>query len=393
MNATANQPATAADWSYPTTIRFGVGRIAELADTCKSVGMTQPLLVTDQGLADTPMVKESMSATIAAGMPTTLFSEVGSNPTDGNVDAGLAVFRDAGCDGVIAFGGGSALDAGKAIAFMAGQTLPLWTFEDVGDNWRRADAEAIAPLVAVPTTSGTGSETGRASVITDESARIKKIIFHPQMMPDAVVADPALVVGLPPHLTAATGMDALAHCLEAYCSPGFHPMADGIALEGLRLIRESLPAAVKDGSDLTARSKMMAAASMGSTAFQKGLGAIHALSHPVGALYGAHHGLTNAVFMPYVLLFNRPAIEEQAIRIARFIGLPDPSFSAVLDWTLELRDAFSIPNSAKELGVSEDDLDLLATMAADDPTAPGNPLPAGVAEMRALYEKALSGRL
>ncbi|MBT5455314.1 MAG: iron-containing alcohol dehydrogenase [Rhodospirillaceae bacterium] len=388
-----DQAPPIADWNYPTHISFGVGRIAVLADTCKSLGMARPLLVTDQGIANTPMVKDAIAATMAAGLPTGLFAEVDSNPTGGNVDEGIAVFRKDGHDGIIAFGGGSALDAGKAIAFMAGQTLPLWDFEDVGDNWRRADTAGIAPLIAVPTTSGTGSETGRASVITDQAARIKKIIFHPNMMPNAVIADPALVVGLPPHLTAATGMDALAHCLEAYCAPGFHPMADGIAVEGLRLIRESLPTAVAKGDDLWARSNMMAAASMGSTAFQKGLGAIHALSHPVGALYGTHHGLTNAVFMPYVLVFNRPAIEDKAQRIARYMGLPKPSFPALLDWVLKLREDFSIPHTASDLGIAHSDLDRLSTMAADDPTAPGNPVPVGIPEMRKLYENALAGRL
>lgn len=388
-----DQTLPAADWNYPTAIRFGVGRIAELADTCKLLGMNRPLLVTDHGLAETPMVQEALAATNAAGIHTSLFSNVDANPTDGNVAEGVKIFRDGKHDGVIAFGGGSALDTGKAIAFMAGQSRPLWDFEDIGDNWRQADTNGIAPLIAVPTTSGTGSETGRASVITDTTARTKKIIFHPKMMPDAVIADPALVAGLPPPLTAATGMDALAHCLEAYCAVGFHPMADGIALEGMRLIRESLPAAVANGGDLAARSKMMVAASMGSTAFQKGLGAIHALSHPVGALYGAHHGLTNAVFMPYVLNFNRPAIEDKAVQIARHIGLETATFSAFFDWILDLRTLFGIPHSAVDLGVSANDLELLAGMAAKDPTAPGNPVPAGVAEMRQLYEAALSGRL
>ena len=387
------QTPPAADWNYPTNILFGTGRIAALADTCKSLDMARPLLVTDKGLANTPMVKEAIAATNEAGLPTALFADVDSNPSDGNVHSGVTAFRVGGHDGIIAFGGGSALDAGKAIAFMAGQTLPLWDFEDAGDNWRRADTGAMAPLIAVPTTSGTGSETGRASVITNEAARIKKIIFHPNMMPRAVIADPALVAGLPPHLTAATGMDALAHCLEAFCAPGFHPMADGIAVEGLRLIKESLPAAVADGTDLSARSDMMAAASMGSTAFQKGLGAIHALSHPVGALYGTHHGLTNAVFMPYVLAFNRPAIEDRAERVARYIDLPNPSFSALLDWVLRLREDFAIPHAALDLGIVDTDVDQLSHMAAEDPTAPGNPVPVGVADMRLLYENALAGRL
>ncbi len=385
--------AILADWNYPANILFGIGRITALADTCRSLSMTRPLLVTDRGLANSTMIGEAVAAVSKAGLPASMFCDVDSNPSGDNVDMGVAAFRDGGHDGIIAFGGGSALDAGKAIAFMAGQSLPLWDFEDVGDNWRRADADAIVPLVAVPTTSGTGSETGRASVITDQGARIKKIIFHPGMMPDAVIADPALVAGLPPHLTAATGMDALAHCLEAYCAPGFHPMADGIAVEGIRLIRESLPAAVADGADLAARSDMMAAASMGSTAFQKGLGAIHALSHPVGALYGAHHGLTNAVFMPYVLVFNQPAIADKARRIARYLDLPKPSFAALLDWVLQLREDISIPHTAAGLGILESDLDRLSEMAARDPTAPGNPVPLKASSLRQLYENALAGRL
>jgi len=382
-----------ADWSYPTAIRFGVGRISELADTCKQIGMARPLLITDQGLAEFSMVKAALTANNAAGLPTGLYSEIASNPKGKNIDFGVDVFRAGNHDGVIALGGGSALDAGKAIAFMSGQSRPLWDFEDVGDNWRRANEKRMAPLVAVPTTSGTGSETGRASVITHEAERTKKIIFHPGIMPKVVIADPSLVAGLPPHLAAATGMDALAHCLEAYCAPDYHPMADGIAAEGLRLIKDALPLVVADGSDLAARGDMMTAALMGSTAFQKGLGAIHALSHPVGALYDSHHGLTNAVFMPYVMMFNRRAITEKATRLSRYLGLPRPSFKSLLDWILELRESFAIPHSAADLGVLSQDLDQLARMAAEDPTAATNPIKAGVPEMRSLYEQAISGKL
>jgi alcohol dehydrogenase class IV len=392
MTNPADRPA-ATDWSYPTAIRFGVGRIAELADACAQLGMRRPLLITDRGLADFPMVTDAIAANLVADLPTGLYADVSSNPHGGAIDAGVAVYRTGNHDGVIALGGGSALDAGKAIAFMSGQSRSLWDFEDVGDNWRHADEKGIAPLIAVPTTSGTGSETGRAAVITHEGMRTKKIIFHPRMMPAIVIADPALVAGLPPHLTAATGMDALAHCLEAFCAPGFHPLADGIAAEGLRLIKESLPRAVSNGDDLTARGYMMAAALMGSTAFQKGLGAIHALSHPVGALYDSHHGLTNAVFMPYVMQFNRPAITEKATRLSRYLGLKRPSFKALLDWLLELRETFAIPHSALALGVANEDLELLARMAADDPTAATNPIPVGVADMRHLYERAISGKL
>ena len=380
-------------WGFPTQMIFGPGRIRNLGRACKELGMTRPLLVTDPGLAALPMVREAVAANEAEGLPTGLFSAVKPNPVGRNVDDGVAAYRDGGHDGVIAFGGGSALDCGKAVALMAGQSRPLWDFEDKGDNWKRVDPEGVAPIVAVPTTAGTGSETGRASVILDEATHIKKIIFHPKMMPGTVVSDPELTVGLPPHVTAATGMDALAHCLEAYCAPGYHPMAEGIAVEGIRLVKDWLPAAVKDGSNLAARSHMLAAASMGSTAFQKGLGAIHSLSHPIGALYDTHHGLTNAVVMPYVLAFNRPAIEDKMTRLAAWLGLPSPSFAAVQDWVLALRAEVGIPERLEGIGVGGERIEEIATMAAEDPTAPTNPIPAGPAEMRTMFEAALEGRL
>ena len=383
----------AGNWNYPTSVRFGVGRIAELAEACRALGMKRPLLVTDPGLAKSAMVAGALQANERSALSTGLFFDIKPNPIGKNVEDGLKAFRNGKHDGVIAFGGGSALDAGKVIAFMAGQDRPLWDFEDVGDNWTRAKASAIASVVAVPTTSGTGSEVGRAGVITNEKTHTKTIIFHPKMMPGIVICDPALVVGLPPHLTAATGMDALAHCLEAYCAPGFHPLADGIAVEGMRLIKDWLPVAVREGANLTARSHMMAAAAMGATAFQKGLGAIHSLSHPVGAVYDTHHGLTNAVFMPYVLVFNRPAIEEKIIRLARYLGFAKPSFESVLEWTLTLRKEFNIPHTAKELGVETLRLDELSRMAAADPTASGNPVPVQARELKGLFEAALAGRL
>jgi alcohol dehydrogenase class IV len=310
-----------------------------------------------------------------------------------NVEDGLRVFREGGYDGIIAFGGGSALDAAKTIAFMAGQTRPMWDFEDVGDNWTRADPAGIVATIAVPTTSGTGSEVGRASVIVNEATHTKKIIFHPRMLPSIVISDPALTVGLPPHVTAATGMDALAHCLEAYCAPGFHPMADGIAVEGMRLVKISLPTAVKDGKNLVARANMMAAASMGATAFQKGLGAIHSLSHPVGAIYDTHHGLTNAVVMPYVLEFNRAAIEEKMTRLAAWLGLPNPSFKSVMSWVIALRKEIGIPHTLKDIGVGSDRIDELSEMAAVDPSTGSNPIPAGVTEMKEMFVASIEGRL
>ena len=387
-------PATlTGNWNYPTAMRFGPGRIAELAEACKSLGMTRPLLVTDPGLAGLPMVADALAANQAAGLPTALFSDVKPNPVGKNVDDGLKAYRDGGHDGVIAWGGGSGLDAAKAVALMAGQSRPLWDFEDRGDNWLRADPAGIAPIVAVPTTAGTGSEVGRASVILDESDHTKKIVFHPKMLPSIVISDPELTLGLPAPLTAATGMDALAHCLEAYCAPGYHPMAEGIAVEGLRLVKDWLPTAVADGANLEARAHMLVAATMGATAFQKGLGAIHSLSHPVGALYDTHHGLTNAVVMPYVLVFNRAAIEDRLTRLAAWLGLPDPSFEAIMDWVLGLREKFEIPHTLAAMGVTDERLDELSEMAAQDPTAGGNPIPVGKAEMKQMFEAAIAGHL
>jgi len=381
------------NWNYPTSVKFGCGRIKELADHCKALGMKRPLLVTDPGLAGLPMIKDAIASNEAAGIPTGLFSDIQGNPIGKNVEDGLKVYRAGGHDGVIAFGGGSALDAAKTIAFMTGQTRPMWDFEDIGDWWTRADPAGIAPIIAVPTTSGTGSEVGRASVITDETTHTNKIIFHPKMLPSIVIDDPELTVGLPPHVTAATGMDALSHCLEAYCAPGYHPMAEGIALEGMRLVQEYLPLAVKDGKNLVARAQMMAAASMGATAFQKGLGGMHAISHPLGALYNTHHGLTNAVVMPYVLDFNRKAIEEKMTRLARFLGLPNPGFDAVQKWVLDLRQEIGIPHTLKEIGVDDKRVDEVAKMAEADPSAGGNPIKVGAKELGEIFVNGLNGKL
>jgi alcohol dehydrogenase class IV len=376
------------NWNYPTAIRFGAGRVAELPDACGALGIGRPLLVTDPSLAEMPMVRDALAATAAS-----LFCAIHANPVGSDVEAGLAAYRSGGHDGVIAFGGGSALDVGKTIAFMSGQTRPLWDFEDQEDWWSRADPAGIAPVVAVPTTAGTGSEVGRAGVILDEEAGVKKIIFHPKMLPAIVILDPELTLGLPPHVTAATGMDALSHCLEAYCAPGFHPMADGIAAEGMKLIREWLPRAVEDGADIDARGHMLVAASMGATAFQKGLGGMHALSHPIGALIGTHHGLTNAVLMPYLLAFNRRAVEHRLARLAGYIGLEDPSFAGFVGWILALREQLAIPHRLSELGVTEAHLERIAAMAEADPSAAGNPLPFDKAAARTVLEAAMAGRV
>jgi alcohol dehydrogenase class IV len=389
----ANDIPLKGNWNYPTAIRFGAGRIAELPKVCEQGGIRRPLLVTDPGLAKLPMAAAAVKSCADAGLKIALFSDMKGNPVSKNVTDGLRMLRDGVHDGVIAFGGGSALDTGKAIAFMAGQKRPMWDFEDIGDWWTRADPNGILPVVAVPTTAGTGSETGRASVITDETTETKKIIFHPKMMPVTVIADPELTVGLPPPVTAATGMDAFAHCLEAYCAPFYHPYAEGIAVEGMRLIKEFLPRAVANGKDIEARSHMLAASQMGSTAFQKGLGAIHALSHPVGSVLDSHHGLTNAVVMPYVLAFNRPAIDEKLTRLARWLGLPKPSFDGFQDWVLQLRKQIGIPHKLSDLKVTPGHLDRFSEMAAVDPCAGGNPVKAGVPEMRRMYEAALVGTL
>lgn len=384
------------NWSFPTDIRFGVGRIADLSNICLSSGIKRPLLVTDSGLAELSMLRDAATSCEQAGLAVAIFSDIKSNPIEKNVADGVAVLQAGEHDGVIAFGGGSVLDVGKVIAFMAGQSRPLRDFEDVDDWWTRADTTGILPVIAIPTTAGTGSEVGRAAVISfedEQSTLAKKIIFHPQMMPAVVISDPQLTVGLPANLTAWTGMDALAHCFEAFCAPGFHPMADGIALEGMRLINEFLQRAVTNGNDLEARGSMLVAATMGATAFQKGLGGIHALSHPVGALYDTHHGLSNAVFMPYVMLFNRQAIDDAMQLLARYLELPQPSFDAVLDWVLNLRAEFDIPNTIRDLGVDDSHFDLLAAMAAADPTASGNPIELSEKDCRRLYELSYSGKL
>jgi alcohol dehydrogenase class IV len=379
-----------ANWSYPTAIRFGPGRVKELAEACRAAGIARPLLVTDVGLAKLPITNRAIGLLKEAGLPVAMFAEVQPNPVDANVEAGIAAFRSGKHDGIVAFGGGSGLDTGKVIAFMAGQSRPLWDFEDIGDWWTRADADKIAPVVAVPTTAGTGSEVGRAGVITQEATHTKKVIFHPKMMPRVVIIDPELTVGMPPAITAGTGMDALAHCLEAYCAPTYHPIAEGIAVEGMRLVFENLPKAVANGNDLDARGHMMSAAAMGAAAFQKGLGAIHALSHPVGALHHTHHGMTNGVFMPYVLVFNRPAIEAKIVRLAGFLGI-DGGFDGFVAAVLDLRKKTGVPHDLGGLKVDGSRVDTIVEMSLVDPTAGGNPVPLTKEGSRKLFDAALKG--
>ncbi len=383
---------TKANWNYPTAIKFGPGRIAELPEVLKATGITKPLFVTDAGLVNLPVTQKTIQLLRDAGIPVGVFAEVKPNPISANVEAGIKVLREGGHDGVIAFGGGSGLDVGKVIAFMAGQTRPMWDFEDIGDWWTRADPKGIFPIIAVPTTAGTGSEVGRAGVITDETTHTKKVIFHPLMMPKVVIADPELTVGMPRFITVGTGMDALAHCLEAYCAPGYHPLADGIAVEGIRLVFENLPKVVADPNDVEARGHMMSAAAMGATAFQKGLGAIHALSHPVGALYDTHHGMTNAVFMPYVLMVNKPIIEAKIARLAAFLGL-SPTFEAFLHAVIGLRLRLDVPHTLAEFKVDGEKRELIGDMAIVDPTAGGNPVELTKARALEIFDRAMEGRV
>lgn len=377
-----------ANWSYPTAIKFGAGRIAELPDACAASNMKKPLLVTDKGLASLPVTQGALDILEKAGLGRAIFSEVDPNPNEFNLKDGIEAYKAGGHDGVIAFGGGSGLDLGKLIALMAGQTIPIWDLEDVDDWWTRANSEAIAPYIAVPTTAGTGSEVGRAGVLTNSQTQMKKIIFHPKLLAETVICDPELTVGMPKMITAGTGMDAFAHCLEAYSSPHYHPMSQGIALEGLRLVKDNLVRAYENPNDLDARAEMMSAAAMGATAFQKGLGAIHSLSHPIGAVFHTHHGTTNAVVMQAVLNFNRSAIEERIGRAAAYLGI-EGGFDGFYDYVGTLNAALDIPKNLTDLGVKDPDLDRLTEMALEDPSCGGNPIEMTPENTRALFEACL----
>ena len=381
------------NWNYPTTVWVGENRIKDLVDGCINLQISKPLFVTDKDLVNLPFITKIISETKKKLKELNVFSNFSGNPIGENVEEGVDVFKNKSCDGVIAIGGGSALDVGKAIAFMSCQSRPIWDFEDIGDYWKRANNDKIAPIIAVPTTAGTGSETGRASAIINKKNGVKKIIFHPKFLPSIVILDPVLTIDLSPRLTAVTGMDALAHNLEAFCAPGFHPMADGISIEGMRLIKKSLITAFKDGKNLEARSDMLAAASMGSTAFQKGLGAIHSLSHPINAQFNIHHGLSNAIFMPYVLTYNKSAIEKRIMSICDYLDLKK-DFKSFLNWILELRNELNIPHKLSEV-INEDhfDLQLLSKMALEDPSTSTNPIKLQLEDMKKLYQQSLKGDL
>jgi alcohol dehydrogenase len=378
--------------NYPTAIKFGTGRIRELADHCKANGITRPLFVTDPGLAAMPMVGKVVDDVKRTGLGIAVFSDVRSNPVEANVIAGVRAYQAGDHDGVVAFGGGSGLDVGKLVALMHGQRVSLFELEDVDDWWTRADASKIAPIIAVPTTAGTGSEVGRAGVVTHPESHEKKIIFHPAIMPRVAILDPELTVGLPPKLTAATGMDAMAHCVESYCAPFYHPLAAGVALEGLRLVKENLARAVKKGMDIDARGHMLMASAMGATAFQRGLGAIHALSHPFGGLYDAHHGTLNGIIMPYVVKANRRKIEREIERAAAYLGIKG-GFTGFLKWILALRKEIGIPDRLADIGIDTKRLDEVAAMAVKDPSAGGNPIAFTRQQYRALAKRCVNGDL
>ena len=382
------------NWNYPTTIWVGENRIKNLNLACKNLNIQKPLLVTDSGLSKKKIILNTVELLKKKNIFVKVFSNIYSNPSGENVDEGVNFFKKNNCDGVIAIGGGSSLDVGKAIGFMHAQTLPIWDFEDKGNNWEKANSEKIAPIIAIPTTAGTGSETGRASVILNQNTGVKKIIFHPKFLPSIVILDPNLTLELPPDITAATGMDALAHNLEAYCAPGYHPMADGIAMEGMRLINQWLLIAYKDGTNVEARMNMLTAASMGSTAFQKGLGAIHSLSHPVNALNKIHHGLSNAIFMPYVITFNRNVIEKKIIKICNYLELSQKSFNGFISWLLLLRKQLNIPHKLSEVIKEKDlDIDRLSKMALLDPSTESNPKKLDVSDMKTIYKRSMDGTL
>jgi len=381
------------NWNYPTTVWVGENRVKELSDACLDLNIKKPLFVTDKDLISLPFVKDIFSENKKKFDDLKVYSNFTGNPIGENVEEGVIEFKKNNCDGVVAIGGGSALDVGKAIAFMSGQNRPIWDFEDIGDYWKRANEEKISPIIAIPTTAGTGSETGRASAIINKKSGIKKIIFHPKILPSIVILDPNLTINLSPRLTAATGMDALAHNLEAFCAPNFHPMADGISLEGMRLIKKSLTTAFKDGKNIEARQDLLTASSMGSTAFQKGLGAIHSLSHPVNAQFNVHHGLSNAIFMPYVLTFNKSYIKKKIVSICDYLDL-EKSFDSFLNWIMDLRKDLSIPNKLSDvMDCSNLNLDQLSLMAFEDPSTSGNPKKISKDDLKQMYEHSISGEL
>lgn len=386
-----NEQALTGNWNYPTQIKFGVGCINQLSDTCKALNIQNPLIVTDNGLTNLAWFKDIVNHLQQNQTPAAVFSDVQPNPTGENIEQGVAAYNQGNHDGVIAIGGGSGLDAGKAIAFMCKQKLPIWAYEDIGDNFLKAEEKLIAPIIAIPTTSGTGSEVGRASVIVDTQSDSKKLIFHPKMLPSVVIADPALTQGLPSHITAATGMDAFVHSFEAYCAPGFHPMADGIALQSMKLVKENLKQATHQGEDLSARANMMVASTMGATAFQKGLGGVHALAHPLGAHYNAHHGLLNAILLPYVIERNKPAIEQKVAELAHYLHITPATYQGFMDWLIDFEQQLNLPSNLAEINIDTQKAELIGQEAAKDPSASTNPIALTSDDYREILVAAIKG--
>jgi len=394
------------NWNYPNTVWFGNGRIKDLPKACKILNINKPLFVTDKDLVKTKMVENALEINKKANLPTTVFSDLKGNPLGSSVKNGSEIFKNGNYDGVISFGGGSSLDVGKSIALQSATNRPLWDFTDGGIFWEKkkfsasmaenqiSNPEKIKPTIAIPTTAGTGSETSRAAAIINDETKVKKIVFHPKMLPTLTILDPQLTVGMPAFLTAATGMDAFAHNLEAYCAPGYHPMADGIALEGMSLIKKWLAVAVNEGENLEARGHMITSSSMGATAFQKGLGAIHSLSHPVNSLFNVHHGLSNGIFMPYVLTFNRSTIENKIAKLSEYLDLKEASFNSFVDWVLELREQIKIPHTISESAkITDQDIEKMSPMALDDPCTPGNPKKTTLDDMASMYQHSIEGKL
>ncbi len=381
------------NWNFPTTIWFGNGRIKDLALACDQLNMKNPLFVTDEGLIKLDIAKTATRVLKNAGLNYSIYSDVQGNPTGKNVTDGVKHYNENNHDGIIAFGGGSAMDAAKTIAFMSGQTRSIWDFEDIGNNWTFANEEGIAPIIAIPTTAGTGSEVGRASVILDEEQHTKKIIFHPKILPAIVLTDPELCLGLPANITAWTGVDAMVHAIEAYCAPGYHPMAEGIAIEAIRIIAKYLPIAYKDGQGLESRGQMLVAASMGATAFQKGLGSVHSVAHQLGAIYNKQHGLLNAIILPYALKQNQEIIEDKMTYLSKILDLKDQGTDAMINYLMDLRKELNIPNTLKDIGIDEKRAVEIGEMAFKDPSTPTNAKPVSSKDLEELFRAAVRGNM
>lgn len=381
-------------FNYPTTILFGEGSLTEAAKRIKAMGLKRPLIVTDQTLVKVGIADEVKGVLSSAGLECTMFADVHPNPIEDDVEKGAAVYRDAKCDSVVAVGGGSPMDAAKVIMLRVVHSEPLEIFDDaIGGD--KLITNPLPPLFAVPTTAGTGSEVGRAGVIIMKKTNNKTIFFHPTMLPKIAVLEPRLTADLPAGVTAATGIDAFTHCLEAYFAPGFHPMADGIAIEGMRLVLKNLPTAVKDGKNLEARGEMLLAASMGATAFQKGLGMIHSLAHPLSSECGLHHGLANALMLPKCVAFLEKSDlnEDQRKRLARVESLfaeRGLAKGTLSESCLQFFKAVGIQFGLKNYGVRQDQIELLSDKAIKDGCHQTNMIPVKRDHLKSVFQEAFA---